>query len=69
MDTLLLIIGVNLAVFGATAFTQARRGLKPFARGAPIAPERRGLVLTAAAVAVVAGVVLLAISYTRIVGI
>ena len=69
MDTLLLIIGVNLVVFGATAFGQARKGLKPFARGAPIPPEQRKIVLTAAAVAAVAGVVLLVISYTRIVGI
>jgi hypothetical protein len=68
MDTLLLVIGVNLVVFGAMAFSQGRKGLKPFSRGAPLPPEQRMLVLAAAAVAVVAGVVLLAISYVRIVG-
>jgi hypothetical protein len=68
MDTLLLVIGVNLVVFGITAFGQVRKGLKPFSRGAPILPGRRPLALAAAAVAVLAGVVLLAVSYVRIVG-
>src|SRR5262245_13440397 len=39
MDTLLLVIGVNLVVFGATAFGQIRKGLKPFSRGDPFLPN------------------------------